>query len=229
MIYCYDTNQCGTCTEPYALQCPSSIYSTLARTCVNTTVTNRVQPGVYNGVQFQIIAQWTIPATGPNYYQIIANSSATMMNQTGLVGDVLGFQGNQHEQRNLNRRNSRLSMRRSNHQRGYIYMLDRQSVEQRHQLPLSASSDSHPGRSDGAQRFLPSCRVFQRRRNRHSEQCELLDVDNPPGRLRHSMDRNRGSHVRQCEHHATVRGQRLSDWYVSIRKSLSSHATLLFV
>jgi len=93
MIYCYDTNTCGNCANPYAVQCPSSIYSTISRSCVNASLTQRFQQSAYSNVQFGIIAQWTIITTGAGYQQIIANTTANMMNQTALVGDILAFKG----------------------------------------------------------------------------------------------------------------------------------------
>jgi len=93
MIYCYDSNTCGNCANSYSLQCSTSVYSTISRSCVNTTLNQRFQLSKYSGVQFNIIAQWTIATTGAGYQQIIANTVANMMNETALVGDILAFQG----------------------------------------------------------------------------------------------------------------------------------------
>ncbi|CAF3507643.1 unnamed protein product [Rotaria sordida] len=93
LTYCYNTNTCGSCTNPYSLQCSTNIYSTITHLCVNTTLTQRFQQSTYSNVQFEIIAQWTITTTGINYQQIIANSSLNMMNKTALVGDILAFKG----------------------------------------------------------------------------------------------------------------------------------------
>jgi len=93
MIYCYDSNTCGNCANPYSLQCTSSIYSTISRSCVNATLNQRYQQSKYSSVQYQIIAQWTITTGGAGYQQIIANSISNMMNRTALVGDILAFNG----------------------------------------------------------------------------------------------------------------------------------------
>ncbi|CAF3607443.1 unnamed protein product [Adineta steineri] len=91
-MYCYDANTCGSCANAYSLQCPTSVYSTVSRSCVNETSSQRYQQSIYSGAQFQIVATYTIPTTGAGYQQFIANSSSTM-NQTALVGDILAFQG----------------------------------------------------------------------------------------------------------------------------------------
>ncbi|CAF1178747.1 unnamed protein product [Adineta steineri] len=91
-MYCYDANTCGTCANAYSLQCSSSVYSTVSRSCVNETSSQRYQQSIYSGAQFQIVATYPITTTGAGYQQIIANSSSTM-NQTALVGDILAFQG----------------------------------------------------------------------------------------------------------------------------------------
>ena len=93
MIYCYDLNTCGNCANPYSVQCSGSRYSTISRSCANGTLNQRYQLSKYSGVQFNNIAQWTIVATGSGYQQIVANSTANMMNRTALVGDILAFQG----------------------------------------------------------------------------------------------------------------------------------------
>jgi hypothetical protein len=93
MIYCYDANTCGNCANPYSLQCSPSIYSTISRSCVNESLTQRYQQSTYSSAQFQIIAQWPITTAGAGYQQIVANSAPNMMNRTALVGDILAFQG----------------------------------------------------------------------------------------------------------------------------------------
>jgi hypothetical protein len=93
MIYCYDSNTCGNCGNPYSLQCPSSTYSSISHSCVNATLNQRFQQSKYSGVQFQIIAQWTITTGAAGYQQIVTNSTTNMMNRTALVGDILAFQG----------------------------------------------------------------------------------------------------------------------------------------
>lgn len=92
-MYCYSSNACGSCTSPYALTCSSNQYSTGTQDCVNATSTSRFQASAYNGVQFQIVAQWSYSSSGAQYNQIVANSSSTMINTTAMVGDFLGFQG----------------------------------------------------------------------------------------------------------------------------------------
>jgi hypothetical protein len=92
MIYCYDANACGNCASPYASQCSMNAYSTISRTCDNTTLSQRIQPSKYSGVQFVTVAQWTIIPSGATYNQIIANSTSDV-NRTALVGDILGFAG----------------------------------------------------------------------------------------------------------------------------------------
>jgi len=93
MTYCYNSNTCGNCGNPYSLQCPSSIYSTISRSCVNASLTQRYQQATYSGAQFEIVAQWTIVTSGPGYQQIVANTIPNMMNHTALVGDILAFKG----------------------------------------------------------------------------------------------------------------------------------------
>ncbi|UJR27333.1 hypothetical protein I4U23_008626 [Adineta vaga] len=92
MIYCYDTNTCGNCASPYNLQCTTSVYSTITRTCVNATVSQRFQQSLYSSAPFQIIATFSTTTSGSGYQQIIANSSLTS-NQTAMVGDILAFNG----------------------------------------------------------------------------------------------------------------------------------------
>lgn len=91
-MYCYSSNTCGSCTAPYTLTCSTNQYSTAAQSCVNGTSVQRFRESIYNGVQFQIVAQWSFSAAGAGYNQIIANSSLTMINTTAMVGDLLGFQ-----------------------------------------------------------------------------------------------------------------------------------------
>jgi hypothetical protein len=90
-MYCYSSNTCGSCSNPYSVQC-SATYSTITHLCDNTTSTQRFQQSTYSNAQFQIIAQYTITTTGAGYQQIIANTSSTI-NQTALVGDILAFSG----------------------------------------------------------------------------------------------------------------------------------------
>lgn len=93
MIYCYDSNTCGNCANSYSLQCSTSTYSTISRSCVNATLSQRYQQSNYASAQFDIIAQWTVTTSGVGYQQIIANTTANMMNCTALVGDILAFKG----------------------------------------------------------------------------------------------------------------------------------------
>ncbi|CAF4157649.1 unnamed protein product [Rotaria sp. Silwood2] len=93
LSYCYDTNTCGNCTNPYSVQCSTNIYSTITHSCVNASLTQRFQQSTYANAQFEIIAQWTISTTGTNYQQIIENLSLNMTNLTAIVGDILAFQG----------------------------------------------------------------------------------------------------------------------------------------
>jgi len=91
-MYCYSSNTCGSCSNPYSVQCSATTYSTITHLCDNTTSNQRFQQSTYSNAQFQIIAQYAITTTGAGYQQIIANTSSTI-NQTALVGDILAFSG----------------------------------------------------------------------------------------------------------------------------------------
>lgn len=93
MAYCYETNTCGSCINPYSFQCSSNVYSTVTTSCSNATTIQLYQQSTYSNAQYQIVAQWTVTSTGAGYQQIVANSIANMMNRTALVGDILAFQG----------------------------------------------------------------------------------------------------------------------------------------
>ena len=93
MIYCYESNICGNCISPYSSQCGANAYSTINRLCNTTNSSHRFQQSKYSGVQFSIVAQWTINTAGAGYQQIVANTVVNLMNTTALVGDILGFTG----------------------------------------------------------------------------------------------------------------------------------------
>lgn len=91
--YCYDSNTCGTCSSPYALQCSTYTYSLVDHLCYNTSASQRYQSSVYSSAQFEIIAQWSFAAAGAGYQQIIANTTGNMLNRTAFIGDILAFKG----------------------------------------------------------------------------------------------------------------------------------------